>query len=279
MRFCLFLLILVSALSFAKEMPQDGERYAFVSKVFTALGVASSDCDQSAIEDPHSEWRCASYAEDYASFIRHWQAMLEQHREYPILAISKWKYFTNEANEIDFYARAYQLVNNDQLIIAYDPSEEGREVFIGMSEGVGGIVHYAKGSLVLETMQRVPDAPDVSMSDLLISALMADFAAPPPNDAINEMFTTRPFEDAVQGPQPALNAPTSTATTTQDASESDETPPPLIPTSAGYNYCNGFSSQEAAQTFYNQSGFSLENDPYNLDKNKNGVPCEGSDLL
>lgn len=271
MRFLFSFLILLGAVSFAKEMPQDSERYAFVGEVFNALGVNSSTCDQSAIDDPYSEWRCASYTEDYAHFIKHWQAMLEQHREYPILAISQWKYFIDEAGEVDFYARAYQLVTSDQLIVAYDPSETGREIFIGMSENVGGIVQYAHGSIVLETMQRVPDAPNISMSDLLISALMADFAAPPPDDAINEIFTTRAFHEALPESQTAV----ATATT---PAQSNPSPLPIIPTSAGYNYCNGFSNQAAAQAFYDQNGFNLEYDPYNLDKNKNGVPCEGSDL-
>lgn len=270
MRFLFSFLILLGAVGFAKEMPQDSERYAFVGEVFNALGVNSSTCDQSAIDDPYSEWRCASYPEDYANFIRHWQAMLEQHREYPILAISQWKYFTDEAGEIDFYARAYQLVTSDQLIVAYDPSEVGREIFIGMSENVGSIVHYAQGSLVLETMQRIPDAPNVSMSDLLLSALMSDFAAPPSDNTSNEIFTTRAFQENGQESQAVV------ATATMSA-QSDN-PPPLIPASAGYNYCNGFSNQATAQAFYDQNGFNLEYDPYNLDRNKNGVPCEGSDL-
>lgn len=295
MRVLVVMLLLASCLAFAKGMPEGSDNYALVEKIFTALQLNSSNCDQTALEDPVSEWRCASYAQDYASFIPLWQAMLTQYRDIPLLAISKWRYLAQEDGSVDFYARAYQLPTS-QLIIAYDPSESGREVFIGMSENIGRIMQHTTGKVNLETMALEVDAPKMNMTDLLIGALMSDFLNVPAEATEGEAsFTTEP-----------LVSETATETSTATANETvTATPtPPRSPTAAtananpyttpssnqaasstllfidspNYNYCAGFSHQQAAQEFYHRHNFSLDYDPYNLDENKNGVACEGSDL-
>ncbi|MDZ5606740.1 excalibur calcium-binding domain-containing protein [Bacillus pseudomycoides] len=38
--------------------------------------------------------------------------------------------------------------------------------------------------------------------------------------------------------------------------------------------CSDFNSQKEAQNFWNQQGYGVENDPHQLDKDNDGIPCE-----
>ncbi|PEV02186.1 hypothetical protein CN417_28650 [Bacillus thuringiensis] len=38
--------------------------------------------------------------------------------------------------------------------------------------------------------------------------------------------------------------------------------------------CSDFKSQKDAQNFWNQNGYGVGNDPHQLDKDKDGIPCE-----
>ena len=170
------------------------------------LGSEISLCDAPAIADRSTDWTCAGYVKGYKAFIDSWESTANSssfRKQYPLRPISDWKYF-NENDEIDFYAKAYQL-KGVQVLIAHDPSESGREIFIGISPNIGRLMDHANGQL--DKNREIKLASNRSKLE------------------------------------------------------------------GSYN-CSDFKNHVAAKTFFAENNFTAEYDPYNLDADNNGIPCE-----
>lgn len=186
------------------EMPSAPED--FPKDVLRLFGTYPSLCDESAVASRITKWTCAGYLDSYKTFIKRWEDIAENDQfksRYKLQPTSTWMYF-NEGNEIDFYAKSYNL-HNTQVLVALDPSESGREIFIGVGPEAKHLMTTADGSLGIN-------------------------AASNTNATINEI-------------------------------------------SGSYN-CIDFATQADAQLFFDQNSFSANYDPYNLDADNNGVPCE-----
>jgi competence ComEA-like helix-hairpin-helix protein len=105
--------------------------------MINALGSIPTECDETAKQDTTIEWMCAYYSNSYDTFKTYWDSYVASETittSYKIQAITDWQPFNNEDGTLDFYAKTYSF-ENGKLIAAYDPSETGREIFIGF-EGI-----------------------------------------------------------------------------------------------------------------------------------------------
>ncbi len=185
-------------------MNTDTTHYNFALKAINSLGSSVADCDSYALQDIETEWICGSYAQDHKSFINNWEA-LEQSFAHQLIPYSDWLIFRNTDNSVDFYGKTYYF-NGTEMLIAFDPSEIGREVLIGVSPQVFLLV--ARADIYVETTLDTPK--------------------------------TTSAQPHVYG-----------------------------------NYdCKNFNTQAEAIQFFKSNGFNSDYDPYNLDADNNGIPCE-----
>ncbi|UOQ94671.1 excalibur calcium-binding domain-containing protein [Halobacillus shinanisalinarum] len=65
---------------------------------------------------------------------------------------------------------------------------------------------------------------------------------------------------------------------TEDTPENEESAEEAAPVSD--KDCKHFATQQEAQNFWEKNGYSKDNDPHRLDRDKDGIPCEedGSDV-
>ena len=149
---------------------------------------------------------CAYYPQGHDAFITTFEQIVTSpiiQANYAISPATDWQFFNEVDGTVDFYGKGYYF-GQTQIIIVYDPSEQGREVFIGVSPAVMSIMVDADSSLN-------------------ISAPVAHSATP---------------------------------------------------TITGSYNCIDFPTQADAISSFNSSGFSASYDPYNLDADNNGIPCE-----
>lgn len=188
------------------KMPSTPED--FPKDLIKLIGTSHSRCDDSAIASKITKWTCAGYNQSYNSFIINWEVIAENGQfksRYKLQPTSAWMYY-KEGNEIDFYAKSYNL-QNTQVLVAFDPSESGREIFIGVGPQAKQLMATADGIL---------DKTHLSNTNETISKI-----------------------------------------------------------SGSYN-CIDFATRAEAQLFFNRNGFSANYDPYNLDADNNGIPCEST---
>ena len=103
--------------------------YDFSTKVINSLGSSVAICDSYALQDIDTEWICG-----YRNFMNNWEA-LAQSFDHQLIPYSDWSVFYNDDNSVDFYGKTYYF-NGTEMLVAFDPSEIGREVFIGISPQV-----------------------------------------------------------------------------------------------------------------------------------------------
>ena len=189
---------------FAKVMDTNTAHYSFATKVINSLGSSEAVCDSYALQDTETEWICGSYAQDYKDFMNNWEALTRTF-DHQLIPHSDWSVFYNEDKSVDFYGRTYYF-NGTEMLVAFDPSEIGREVFIGISPKVF--------LLIAEADRYVEATPDVQKKPAAQSNL------------------------------------------------------------SGSDDCKNFNSQAEAIKFFTSNGFSSDYDPYNLDADNDGIPCE-----
>ena len=180
----------------------------FPKDVIRLVGTSSSRCDESAIASKITQWTCASYSRGYMNFIEQWELIAGNSnfkKRYKLQPTSGWMFF-KDGSEIDFYAKSYKL-QNTQVIVALDPSETGREIFIGVGPKARQLMTTSDGTL---------------------------------KENINSISTTTKSE-----------------------------------ISGSYN-CVDFATRADAQLFFDTNGFHSSYDPYNLDADNNGIPCEST---
>lgn len=219
----LALLILIFSVLFglvyAKDMNQEEIHYNLALYSISILESVPTLCDESAIDDPNTEWICAYYPNGYEAFINAWEEIANSQivqENYALIPFTDWMYFDETDGTVDFYAKAYEL-GDVQLIVAYDPSEQGREVFIGVGSLVKAVMDTASGSLGITPVVNVSESQGISN-----------------------------LNDSVPNIQPDIGS---------------------------YN-CDDFLSQDEAIAFFKERGFSATYDPYRLDADDNGIPCE-----
>jgi DNA uptake protein ComE-like DNA-binding protein len=133
----LFSLLFCFSFAFSKEMTAETLHYNFSLYMINTLGSIPTECDETAKQDPTIEWMCAYYPNGYDNFKTYWDSYVASESiitSYKTQAVTDWQPFNSEDGTLDFYAKTYSF-ENGKLIAAYDPSETGREIFIGF-EGV-----------------------------------------------------------------------------------------------------------------------------------------------
>ncbi len=199
----------------AKIQQSFGSR--FTDYLFTELNAHKSDCDSTAINDTSTEWICAGYSYNHLKFIEAWEKLYSSEKFKKQFALTQkhdWMYFNDENGGIDFYGKGYSIQNN-QVLLAFDPSELGREIFVGVNPNILAIFQGATGSLGGTTsLVKVPE----NTQQQKIQSLVSD-------------------------------------------------------TKGTFN-CRDFKNQKEAIAFFQSRGFSSTYDPYGLDADNNGIPCE-----
>lgn len=201
----LFLVLLMFCSScFAKEMDKQTDYFVFSKNVLDSLGSAVTTCDSYALQDSETEWLCGHYGGDQTRFIVDWESSVIPSGN-QLTPYSDWFVYRDDEGTVDFYGKAYYF-NKTKMLIAFDPSETGREIFIGVSPDVFSLADGA--DTYLSTVPNIPNmtSAEVSLSD-------------------------------------------------------------------SYS-CQDFSNQAEAMQFFKKHGFNASYDPYNLDADKDGIPCE-----
>lgn len=189
----------------------------FSDYIFSELDADPSECDSAAISDKATEWICAGYSYNYLKFIEKWEQIYSSsdfQKQFALKAVRDWMYFYDENGGIDFYGKGYSIQNN-QILVAFDPSELGREIFVGVNPKMLAIFQGASGHV-------------------------AGFGQPETNSISTEQNAAQAFLPNVDG---------------------------------SYN-CKDFKNQNEAIAFFKSKGFSASYDPYGLDADNIGIPCE-----
>ena len=206
MRHFLLVILIFCNVCFAKEMNTATSHYKFATKAMDNLDSSVADCDSYALQDPEIEWVCGSYTQDHQSFMDSWEALM-QSLDYQLIQHSDWSVFYDVNNSVDFYGKTYYL-DETEMLVAFDPSETGREIFIGASPQVFSLIAGADKYVKTTSNTSTP------------------------------LITSSQFD-----------------------------------LSGSYD-CKNFKSQSEAVQFFTSNGFNSEYDPYNLDADNNGIPCE-----
>ncbi len=223
MKKLLVLVWFLLAFGTAKEMVIGSDNYNFALYSLQTIGSTLSTCDAAAISEENAEWMCGSYGSDFESFVSSWENLTGSESimsAYQIHPYSDWMYYYEPDGSLDYYGKIYSF-KDTMLLAAYDPSEIGREIFIGISPFMANMVDFADGK--------------VDFSQSTIANLIHHPAS------INKISGT-------------VSNPKTTVT-------------------GAYN-CEDFATQAAAQAFFDSNGFSATYDPYGLDFDSDGMPCE-----
>lgn len=204
MKYLVLITLIFCSPLFAKEMNTATKHYSFATKAIDSLGSTVADCDSYAVQDNEIEWMCSSYDQGYKNFMDSWE-ILAQSFGNQLIPHSDWSLFYNADHSIDFYGKTYYL-DGTEMLVAFDLSEKGREIFIGINPKVF--------SLIVGADTYIKTIPNIQRTTSLQSN-----------------------------------------------------------TNGNYD-CKNFSSQAEAIQFFTSNGFNSDNDPYNLDADNNGIPCE-----
>lgn len=204
MKYLVLMVLFFCSSCFAKEMNTTTEYYSFAVKAIKSLDSSLADCDSYALKDSETEWVCGSYSKGYQDFMGNWEAVTKSFDQ-RLVQHSDWSVFYDNDNSVDFYGKTYYF-NETEMLVAFDPSETGREIFIGVSPQVFLLISKAD--------KYVGTTPNIPKTNYL---------------------------------QPDLY---------------------------GSYDCKDFNSQIEAIEFFTSNGFNSDYDPYNLDADNNGIPCE-----
>ncbi|MGP5201861.1 hypothetical protein ACTXKB_03735 [Psychrobacter aquimaris] len=204
MKYLLLIIFMFCSSCFAKEMDREATYYNFSKKALNSLGSSVATCDSYALQDPETEWLCGSYGEDQTRFIVDWESSVKSF-EHQLIPYSDWFVSRDDDGAIDFYGKAYYF-NEIKILVAFDPSETRREVFIGVSPNIFLLADAADSYL-----KKKPNIPKMTLAETTLS------------DSYS---------------------------------------------------CKDFDSQVEAMQFFEKHGFNVDYDPYNLDADNDGIPCE-----
>ena len=119
----------------------------FALDLIELMGTSPGKCGAAAEKTPQVKWTCAEYTDGLAAFMANWDKIItsaEVSLTHAYEATSGWMYFAIDG-EIDFYWKTYNL-ENTQVLVAYDPSEKGNELIIGLNPNIGSQIAAANGS-------------------------------------------------------------------------------------------------------------------------------------
>ena len=164
-------------------------------------------------------------------FIKAWEriAVSEEIKgNFSVNSTSEWMIF-NDRKGLDFYAKSYD-VSGAKVLIAYDPSETGREIFIGNGPPITSIMSASAGKLNTSFLGETP-TPKVTTVEL-----------------------------------PLVGGTSTSSSVTEK--------PSTISSTIGSKNCSDFDNQRDAIAYFRENGFGANYDPYGLDADNNGIPCE-----
>ena len=185
-------------------MDREATHYNFSKKALNSLGSSVATCDSYALQDPETEWLCGSYGENQTRFIVDWESSVKSIR-HQLTPYSDWFVSRDDEGAIDFYGKAYYF-NEKKMLVAFDPSETHREIFIGVSPNIFLLADSAESYLKTK--------PNIQKMTLAETLLFNSYS------------------------------------------------------------CKNFDSQVEAMQFFKEHGFNAGYDPYNLDADNDGIPCE-----
>jgi len=119
----------------------------FAVNLVELMGTTPGKCGAAAENSPQVNWTCAEYTNGLSTFIAQWDRLIrsaEVTLKHSYIATSDWMYFEVDG-EIDFFWKTYDL-DTTQALVAYDPSEIGNELIIGLNPTIGTQMAAANGS-------------------------------------------------------------------------------------------------------------------------------------
>ena len=119
----------------------------FALDLINLMGTSPGKCGAAAEKTPQVDWTCAEYTNGLVTFMTHWDRLItsaEVSLKHAYDPTSDWMYFAID-DEIDFYWKTYDL-ETTQVLVAYDPSEKGNELIIGLNPSIGSQIAAANGS-------------------------------------------------------------------------------------------------------------------------------------
>jgi len=125
--------------------PKDPKDFAL--DLINLMGTSPGKCGAAADNTPQVNWTCAEYTSGLGTFITNWDKHIESPEvflNHSYIATSGWMYFAIDG-EIDFFWKTYDL-ESTQVLVAYDPSEKGNELIIGLNPVIGNQIAAANGS-------------------------------------------------------------------------------------------------------------------------------------
>lgn len=129
------------------DPPKPGNPSDFALDLVELMGSSPGKCGDAAENSPQVIWTCAEYTSGLSTFIAKWDKLIrsaEVSLNHSYIATSDWMYFEVDG-EIDFFWKTYDL-ETTQALVAYDPSETGNELIIGLNPLIGNQFAAANGS-------------------------------------------------------------------------------------------------------------------------------------
>jgi len=129
------------------EPPKPKSPEDFALDLVALMGTAPAKCGDAAKNSPQVNWTCAEYTNGLSTFISKWDKLIKSEEvalNHSYIATSEWMYFEIDG-EIDFFWKTYDL-DSTQALVAYDPSETGNELIIGLNPSIGSQMAAANGS-------------------------------------------------------------------------------------------------------------------------------------
>lgn len=220
-------------------MTEGMAHYNFALYTISTLETIPTQCDENILNNPDIESMCAYFPNGNASFISAWETIMMSdiiQTNYLILPISEWLYFYDSNNNVDHIKRLYSFAETP-LVISYNQNMPGRELHLSIDENIPEIL--SKPNTV------------VNLNDLGITKYQL-------------------IDNSTSLEQPIQNQ---AVQMTQNVSQAEQTNNNASVIKGAYN-CEDFGSMKKALDFFKENGFHKDNDPYNLDGDGNGIPCE-----
>lgn len=127
----------------------------FALDLIGLMGTSPGKCGAAAKNTPQVNWTCAEYKNGLRTFMEDWDRLItsaEVSLNHAYTATSDWMYFV-VGDEIDFFWKTYDL-GQTQVLVAYDPSETGNELIIGLNPDIGSQIAAANGSYSLISLSQ-----------------------------------------------------------------------------------------------------------------------------
>ena len=185
---------------------------------------------------------------------------------------------------MDFCGKLFDL-GPTRVLVAYDPSETGREFIIGVSPTIGRIVTAADGLYDIAGSRWVSFGLEAAASLRPIVSRRSYRCAHFPSRARAQAFFERSGFDKSYDPynldpdgdgRPCESAVVEGRPIAALGSGARKKAGARSDAPAGAYNCRDFATTEDAKRFFDASGFGPNYDPYGLDADNNGIPCEST---